>query len=266
MGTFHLNRHILSFIIVMLYVFLSLIAFSAAMPNAPMRSTLSNRIVNGEDVTTTSVAPWQVSLQRFGSHFCGGSLLNARYVMSACHCNNVGTTVVAGTTDYRYPKVSVRGSFQCHPSYSTRNNDYDYAILTLDSEIQEDSDIGYIQVASKDYAAGTSAQITGWGLTNAANNAVPTQLQGATTVLVSMDDCARTWGSRNLSDRMQCAGGQGINSGCMGDSGGPLAVQEGRTWYLVGNTSWGSSTCKVSMPSIWSKNSVVYSWIQGQIA
>ena len=47
-----------------------------------------------------------------------------------------------------------------------------------------------------------------------------------------------------------------------GDSGGPLAVQEGRTWYLVGNTSWGSSTCNVRYPSAWSKNSAVYSWIQ----
>merc|ERR1712002_105243 len=81
--------------------------------------------------------------------------------------------------------------------------------------INEDSDISYIAVASKEYAAGASAQITGWGLTNANNNAVPTQLQGATTVLVSNTDCAKTWGSRNLSDRMQCAGGQGINSGCM---------------------------------------------------
>jgi len=249
----------------MLFVFACLFSVATALhPFAT--SDFSSRIVNGQDVTSTSVAPWQVSLQKYGSHFCGGSLLNSNYVMSACHCNNLGTTVVAGTTDYRYPKVSVRGSFQCHPSYNTRNNDYDYAILTLAEPINEDADIGYIQVANKEYAAGTSAQITGWGLTNAANNAVPTQLQGATTVLVSLNDCARTWGSRNLSDRMQCAGGQGVNSGCMGDSGGPLAVQEGGTWYLVGNTSWGSSTCKVSMPSIWSKNVVVYDWIQGVIS
>ena len=75
--------------------------------------------------------------------------------------------------------------------------------------------ISYIQVANKEYAAGTSAQITGWGLTNANLNNVPTQLQGATTTLVSLSQCARTWGSSSLTDRMQCAGGQGVNSGCM---------------------------------------------------
>jgi len=226
----------------------------------------SSRVINGQDVTSTSVAPWQVSLQKFGSHFCGGSLLNAKYVMSACHCNNVGTTVAAGTTDYRYPKVSVRGSFQCHPSYSTKNNDYDYAILTLATPIAEDNDISYILVANKEFAADTPAQITGWGLTDSSNNALPTQLQGATTKLTSYEECVKYWGSRHITERMQCVGGEGINSGCMGDSGGPLAVQENGVWYLVGNTSWGTSTCKTTTPGIWSKNFVVYSWIQGVIS
>merc|ERR1712002_944197 len=76
--------------------------------------------------------------------------------------SNSGVTVVAGTTDYRYPKVSVKGTFMCHPSYSTRSNDYDYALVSLTTGINEDSDISYIAVASKEYAAGTSAQITGW--------------------------------------------------------------------------------------------------------
>merc|ERR1739838_1205466 len=99
----------------MLFVFLSLFAVTSALhPYA----TQEGRIVNGEDVTSTSVAPWQVSLQRFGSHFCGGSLISSTIVMSACHCDNSGVTVVAGTTDYRYPKVSVKGTFTCHPSYA----------------------------------------------------------------------------------------------------------------------------------------------------
>merc|ERR1712135_35672 len=40
------------------------------------------------------------------------------------------------------------------------------------------------------------------------------------------------------------------NSGCQGDSGGPLAYQDPAdgVWYLIGNTSWGSSNCQVSMP------------------
>jgi len=250
---------------IMLYFFLSLIALTAALPSRPIPTTQSNRIVNGEDVADTSVAPWQVSLQRFGSHFCGGSLIGPHHVMSACHCN-VGTpTVVMGTIDYTAPKVATKGRFQCHPNYDENVIDYDYSVITLDDHVDEDSDIQFIELATKEYPAGTAAQITGWGKT-AAISMIPKIMQVAQTVLVSQNECASIWGTEiPITSRMQCAGGQGINSGCQGDSGGPLAVNDNGTWKLVGNTSWGSSTCKVSMPSAWSKNSEVHSWIVANV-
>merc|ERR1711936_1133109 len=112
--------------IIMLYVALfALLSLASA----------SDRIINGVDVTETSVAPWQVSLQKSGSHFCGGSLIAAGFVMSACHCKqNTGATVVMGTIYADTPGQSIHGMFQCHPSYSSSNNDYDYSILTLGSD------------------------------------------------------------------------------------------------------------------------------------
>merc|ERR1712243_111068 len=83
-------------------------------------ASASDRIINGVDVESTSVAPWQVSLQHSGSHFCGGSLIAAGYVMSACHCKKTfGADVAMGTVDYTDAKFTVRGSFTCHPQYST---------------------------------------------------------------------------------------------------------------------------------------------------
>ena len=44
---------------------------------------------------------------------------------------------------------------------------------------------------------------------------IPKIMQVAETVLVSQNECASIWGSEvQITSRMQCAGGQGINSGC----------------------------------------------------
>ncbi|XP_055931906.1 chymotrypsin-like elastase family member 2A [Argiope bruennichi] len=48
-----------------------------------------DRMVGGEAAVPNSW-PWQVSLQRMGSepntHFCGGTLVNAQWVLTATHC------------------------------------------------------------------------------------------------------------------------------------------------------------------------------------
>jgi trypsin len=54
-------------------------------PSFPEGDFPENPIVGG---TTASAGdfPYIVSIQKSGSHFCGGSLLNANTVLTAAHC------------------------------------------------------------------------------------------------------------------------------------------------------------------------------------
>lgn len=64
---------------------LCLITYTSAVP--------SSRVVGGVDANIGQF-PHQVSLQRSdGSHTCGGSILNERYILTAAHCVVVGNGV-----------------------------------------------------------------------------------------------------------------------------------------------------------------------------
>lgn len=50
-----------------------------------LNNKLSGRIVGGNEAVSGAF-PYQVSLQRGYFHFCGGSILNKRWILSAGHC------------------------------------------------------------------------------------------------------------------------------------------------------------------------------------
>uniref|UniRef100_A0A8C8VLQ7 Peptidase S1 domain-containing protein n=1 Tax=Pelusios castaneus TaxID=367368 RepID=A0A8C8VLQ7_9SAUR len=51
------------------------------------KQLVSGRILNGQNAKD-GTWPWQVSVQKNGSHYCGGSLIAASWVVTAAHCFN----------------------------------------------------------------------------------------------------------------------------------------------------------------------------------
>ena len=58
-------------------------------------SVQQSRVIGGENAKP-GAWPWQIALYKYGRYSCGGSLISARWVVTASHC--VGS--YGGQTDY----------------------------------------------------------------------------------------------------------------------------------------------------------------------
>uniref|UniRef100_A0A8C5MQ03 Peptidase S1 domain-containing protein n=1 Tax=Leptobrachium leishanense TaxID=445787 RepID=A0A8C5MQ03_9ANUR len=229
------------------------------------------RIVNGEDAIPGSW-PWQVSLQdRTGFHFCGGSLINENWVVTAAHCG-VKTTdrVVLGEFDHKSSAENIQvlkvAKVFRHPQYSSLTIKNDITLLKLESSATLGDRVKSVCLVNSGdvYSSGQRCVTTGWGLTDSSASQTPAKLQQVALPLLSNTECKKYWGNK-IADVMICAGADGASS-CRGDSGGPLVCQENGVWSLVGIVSWGSSTCSPSSPGVYARVSELRSFIDQTIA
>uniref|UniRef100_U3J739 Chymotrypsin like n=1 Tax=Anas platyrhynchos platyrhynchos TaxID=8840 RepID=U3J739_ANAPP len=235
----------------------------------------NERIINGQNAVSGSW-PWQVSLQtRTGSHFCGGSLINEYWVVTAAHCefNPYSHVVVLGEYD-RYSgseavqvkTVTKVSRAVTHPNWDSYNLNNDITLLKLSSPAQLGPRVAPVCLAPANLALPSDLQCvtTGWGRTNTNSNALAVRLQQVTLPLVSQSQCMQYWGS-SITSSMLCAGGVGASS-CQGDSGGPLVYQNGNVWTLIGIVSWGSSNCNIRTPAVYTRVSQFRNWIDYIVA
>lgn len=63
----------------------TLVLCVAAIQAVPFYDSIQGRIVGGRDAEIEDY-PYQVSLQYFGSHLCGGAIIDETTVLTAAHC------------------------------------------------------------------------------------------------------------------------------------------------------------------------------------
>ncbi|XP_059807815.1 chymotrypsin-like elastase family member 2A isoform X2 [Hypanus sabinus] len=244
----------------------------------PAIPPLMHRIVGGMEAVPHSW-PWQISFQYLNNsrwqHNCGGSLIADNWVMTAAHCIHENWTyrVVLGKhnlevseTESVAIEIAPRNIFihkNWNPFFLT--NGYDIALIKLTSPVtlSKEIDVTCIPKAGTLLPNNYQCYATGWGRLYTFGP-IPDKLQQVPLLVVDHATCSKSdwWG--DISNKLVCAGGDGITSTCLGDSGGPLNCRGAdKRWEVHGITSFGSAySCNLkNRPSVFTRVSAFNDWI-----
>uniref|UniRef100_A0A670ZAN1 Peptidase S1 domain-containing protein n=1 Tax=Pseudonaja textilis TaxID=8673 RepID=A0A670ZAN1_PSETE len=244
------------------------------------KSLISTRIVGGQPASEGSW-PWQAGFSLLNVTFCGGTLINENWVLTAAHCfiwipeDIKGIFVGLGDHQLTNPsnnseKFAIRQIIP-HPNYTGNDNMFDIALVELNSTVKFTKYIlpMCLPESSVKFPDNTSCWVTGWGISL---NPLQT-LQEVELFIINTDICNSAYNLLNISilphspvmPSMICAGSfNGGKDSCQGDSGGPMVCKcdESDNWLLAGIVSWGAGCGMAGVPGVYTSVAYYADWIQ----
>ncbi len=216
---------------------------------------------------------WISSIQGGGQHFCGASLIDDEWVLTAAHCvageDATDIQVWIGGYNLEAPGQGTSlqvGQIHVHQAYDGNIVINDIALLKLAEAAPAflpRVNLPTAAVVAESAAPGDMATVSGWGAL-AEDGGFPDRLHEVTLPVVSNAACnAPESYNGDIRDSMICAGlRSGGKDSCQGDSGGPLWVQHEREDYLVGIVSFGEGCALPNKYGVYTRVISFLDWIQ----
>lgn len=205
--------------------------------------------------------PFMASIQSKGQdgtsgHFCGGSVIGARWVLTAAHCVvdtrprdiqvGVGRTNI---DDLASGQTLAVDRIVVHPGYEDTGT-YDAALVRVTAAIAAPS-IPLTSVGEDSLEAdGAPLTVAGWGTEFFGSPVIPADLKSVDVEAVADASCTTNGLMGFQPDSELCAETIGGDS-CQGDSGGPLfGTVDGRVTQ-VGIVSYGLGCATPGFPGVY---------------
>ncbi|CAH1789203.1 unnamed protein product [Owenia fusiformis] len=267
------------------------------------------RLIGGDEIDEAEW-PWLVSLQgkipttrffglpvMFTTVYCGGSVLNDNWIMTAAHCfdGHRGQAKIPGNWEVRLASVKIKPSaadwlmhvlgkifdkeewqqwnidvdkILIHPQYErTSHWNNDIALVKLKKSVPSGEQFNEIKKVKLPRQGdnsfprdGQDCIMKGWGCT-AKGSSVSSRAKAVELPKVNDQTCHRIYGTPMVN--RVCAGYNLASKGiCSGDSGGPLVCKQNGQWVQAGIASFTSSDRPGGYPGAFTRVTSYVNWIK----